>query len=258
VAVPAEASRAGRSARLCGAAGPRRGRHWRARAPSRRGPSGDKLPCVPPDPLASLHHAAQRAARVPSDAEDLLQDALLAGLRAGRADLSDPNDLRWLNGTIRHLATMQARSAVRRRAREEAWSAAQPVDTALAAAEARVPQAWQRLPVVDALPPALRTVALLALAGHDREEICWLLRINPVTLRQRISTLRKRLRAASATLPSDGSPADVHLPLGLIRRALLPVLRHGGGLGVPDPDGHLLSIGPPAAHVRRIGGNRAV
>jgi DNA-directed RNA polymerase specialized sigma24 family protein len=206
------------------------------------------------DVLATLRVAARRHARLADEAEDLLQDALLAAVRVGRADLASTDNLRWLHGTIRQLGTMHARAAVRRLTRESAWSAEQlaSADDAPDVWTARVPEAWRQHPAIA----TLRLVALLALAGHDREEIAWLLGLGPVALRQRISTLRKRLRH-SASDPSAAEPASADdLPVGLIRRALLPVVRSTGGLGVADPDGHLLSVSRPGAHVSRIGGNR--
>lgn len=151
------------------------------------------------DPWRTLRRTAALASRYPADAEDLLHDALLAAVRADRADLTSEANQRWLVGTIRHLGAMHARSAHRRRVREDAWSAQRDSDAerdvveALARAERRTPAAWCAHPAIATLPPALRAVAQLALAGHDRDEIAWLLQLDPATLRQRIRALRKRL-----------------------------------------------------------------
>jgi DNA-directed RNA polymerase specialized sigma24 family protein len=212
--------------------------------------------------LAGLRREAARASRRPEDTDDLLGDALLAAVRAGRADLTDEANLRWLSGTIRQLGAMHARTALRRRLRDDAWSAehrlATDADTAQALADAqrRTPAEWAAHPSVRQLPPALRVVTQLALGGHHREEIAWLLRLDSATLRQRISALRKRLRSLEldATQAPPNDPDQ--LPLGLLRRALLPVVRAGGGVGTTDPDGHLLVFGTGEPHVQASGGNK--
>ena len=191
--------------------------------------------------LPALRAAAARASRDPDEAEDLLQDALLEAVRAHRTDLSQSANVRWLFGTLANLGVMRARSAGRQRVREATWvreraTLAEPTpslgwwggDTAF--------RAW-----LEGLPPSLRPVAELALSGHDRREIAWLLRISDVTLRQRIAALRRRLPPS----PPSQSPEDglsLALPLGLIRRALLPVVIAQAGTGAHDPDGHLLVL----------------
>lgn len=209
--------------------------------------------------LAALLVEARRHARIDSEAEDLLQDALLEAVRAGRADVTQAVNYRWMVGTMRNLGAMQARSAVRRRLREERWSVDPSVGRGRspeALLSGRTPDAWRRHPAVEALPSSLRDVALLALAGHDRREIGWLLQLTDTALRQRISTLRRRLaahrgdgrrsgpdgeRPAETIGPEEGALAD--LPLGLIRRALLPVVRAAGVAGTHDPDGHPIVLG---------------
>jgi RNA polymerase sigma-70 factor (ECF subfamily) len=193
---------------------------------------------------AHLLAVARQHSRVPDDAEDLLHDALLEAMRSGRHDLSQTATLRWLAGTIRNLGAMTARGAYRRRVRDATWSAAQ--DTTAAPSLPATP--WRDDPavhaVITALPPSLRRVAELALAGCDRQEIAWLLGLSDVTLRQRIATLRKRLGALQAFdgIPGASDAVDVRLPIGLIRRALLPVVRAQAATGSHDPDGHLLVL----------------
>lgn len=198
------------------------------------------------DLLPMLRASAARASRVPDEAEDLLQDALLEAVRAGRTDLSQSVNLRWLQGTIHHLGAMRARGAVRRRVREAAWTRDRDDAT-----PAQAPTAWWAddaalRATLDALPPALRQVADLALAGHDRREIAWLLRIGDATLRQRIASLRRRLAPVGSDdlLAASMAPPEplLALPLGLIRRALLPVVVARDGTGAHDPDGHLLVL----------------
>jgi RNA polymerase sigma-70 factor (ECF subfamily) len=191
--------------------------------------------------LPALRAAAARASRDPDDAEDLLQDALLEAVRAARTDLSQSVNVRWLFGTLAHMGAMRARSAGRRRVRETAWVQEREV---LADASPslgwwgndRALREW-----LAGLPPSLRPVAELALSGHNRREIAWLLRLTDGTLRQRIAALRRRIPAASAVRPSEEDAALI-LPLGLIRRALLPVVVAQKGTGAYDPDGHLLVL----------------
>ena len=188
---------------------------------------------------AHLLRIARSLSRVPDDAEDLLHDALLEAIRSGRSDFSQAATLRWLSGTMRNLAAMTARGAHRRRLRDAAWTGARGDAPA-----PRLPAAaWrddaQVAATIQALPPSLRRVAELALSGLDREEIAWVLGVSDVTLRQRISALRKRLGEIGEA-PAAAPALD--LPLGLIRRALLPVVRVTDAPGTHDPDGHLLVL----------------
>jgi RNA polymerase sigma-70 factor (ECF subfamily) len=195
--------------------------------------------------LPALRAAARRASRVPHEADDLLQDALLEAVRAGRGDLSQADHRRWLFGTLAKLGAMLARTAQRRHVREAAWAAdgagarpAPPDPLGWWGNDADV-RAW-----LDALPPSLLAVAQLALSGHERREIAWLLGIGDVALRQRIAALRRRLpdQASAALAAGSASPAALALPLGLIRRALLPVVVARQAAGAHDPDGHLLVL----------------
>lgn len=221
-----------------------------------------------PDPLASLRLAARRYSRVTDEADDLLQDALLEALRAGRGDLTRADNFRWVVGTLRNLALMSARGAVRRRLREERWSAERENEVTLPPllSSSTSPAEWRDHPALADLPPSLRQLAMLALSGHDRREIAWLLDLSDTALRQRIHALRKRLSAFEATFPTStaasGDSHDHNLPLGLIRRALLPVVRASGAPGTHDPDGHLVILNPGnakphrmVAHIPQVGGN---
>ena len=178
---------------------------------------------------------ARRAGRNPREAEDLLQDALIAALLAGRGDLSLADNRRWLAGVIRNKARLYARSGRRRRIREAAWDTYRPE-----------PATVDALPVktlLAGLPPALRSVAALALSGHTRHEIAYLLKLEDAALRQRVAQLRKRLIAGGLPMP-DGLPGlGLDLAYGRIRDALLPeLLRNCGVFASHDPDGHLFVI----------------
>ena len=177
---------------------------------------------------------ARRCSRVPADADDLLQDALIEAIRVGRADFTRPEHRRWLVGVMRNKVRMAARGAARRRTRDTAWQktpkAPQPDDAPIAT-------------LLGGLPPALKSVAALALAGHNRREIAYLLKLDDITLRQRISVLGRRIRAAGLPMPEGLPGLGLNLAYGRIRDALLPaLLREGGVFASHDPDGHLFIV----------------
>ena len=175
---------------------------------------------------------ARRYSRRPDEAEDVLQDALLAAVSAGRADLAALNNRRWLAGVIRNRATMVARSAARRRHRESRWQREQP--------SAEPGQSVDAGEVLRELPPALKAVAALALSGHSRREIAYLLRLEDTALRRRIVALKRRLSARGIPMPATTPGLRLELSYGRIRDALLPMLvRKGGLFASHDPDGHL-------------------
>jgi DNA-directed RNA polymerase specialized sigma24 family protein len=206
-----------------------------------------------------LRSEARRHARDAADADDLVQDALLIALEQGR-DALDATSLPWLSGVIRHRAAMQARSAIRRRRRDAAFTAV-PVaqDEATPSHAGSEPSAHLLL---SCLPPAARRVAVLALHGLDADEIRWILGIRDTAFRQRLTTIRKTLGALPPVLRTESialayvrDPArSVDLQFGLVRRALKAALGGRPGLGSHDPDGHLLVV-RGRAHVSPGGGN---
>jgi len=185
---------------------------------------------------AELLAAARRRSRLAHEAEDLVQDALLAALEAGRADLDDPLNRRWLKGVIANQARMSARAAVRRKARDAHYSSA---SVQRAADEPQTDHAalfaWVRT-----LRQALRPVAALALTGHTRGEICSALGISDAALRQRL----RALKLAAESSGYDGTSAAwlrTNLPHGTLRRTLTAALKHRqASVGTYDPDGNLL------------------
>jgi RNA polymerase sigma-70 factor (ECF subfamily) len=197
----------------------------------------------------TLRAQARRLARNAEDAEDLVQDALVAALESGR------NDLPWLSGTLRNLAAMQVRGAVRRRRREAAVGeqAQAPAETS----PVRHPQQLLR-----SMPPAARRVVILTLHGLGAEEIRWILGLSAAAFRQRLTSIRKALgtlppalRAEALALAYVRDPGrSVDLQFGLVRRALKAALGSEAGLGTHDADGHLLIL-RPIAHVPLPGGN---
>jgi len=189
-----------------------------------------------PGLYAQLRATARRETRDAGIVDDLVQEALLAAVLAGRTDFDLPETARWLTGTVRNRARMAARSAVRRRHRETAWQG-----QGTPAASADEPSEVKALLV--ALPPSLKAVAALVLSGHNRREIGWLLGLGDVALRQRITALKRRVVGAGLALPADLPGLSLDLAYGRIRDALLPsLLRHGGLFASHDPDGHLFIV----------------
>lgn len=181
--------------------------------------------------LLLLGQARRRVRHLP-EAEDLLQDALLIALEAQRGDLTRTENRRWLAGVIRNRGLLDARSAARRRRREAEFHATAPE---IVLSDAACPA-----PVLD-LPPALRTTALLALTGHTRPEIGWLLQLSDTALRKRISEIRRRWKEGGAGPGMAALRGD--LPFGLMRRALLGRVRdQRPALGSHDPDGNLFVV----------------
>ena len=72
---------------------------------------------------AQLRAIARRACRDAGLVEDVVQDAMLAAVLAGRTDFGRPETARWLTGTVRNMARMAARGAARRQGRETRWQA---------------------------------------------------------------------------------------------------------------------------------------
>jgi RNA polymerase sigma factor (sigma-70 family) len=178
---------------------------------------------------------ARRHSRRADEAEDLLQDALLEAVAAGRADLSDTRNRRWLGGVIRNRATLVARTAARRVRRELLWHQARPEEPAVAATSPK-----EITEILKELPPSLKVLAALALSGHSRREIAYLLSLNDTALRQRLTALKRRLAAHGLLMPAQTPGLSLELSYGRIRDALLPKLMSEGGLFAShDPDGHL-------------------
>jgi RNA polymerase sigma-70 factor (ECF subfamily) len=200
---------------------------------------------MPEGAYRQLLGIARRHARRADEAEDVLQEALLAAVVAGR-DVQDGGNQRWLAGVIRNQAMFAARSAARRRRRETRW-AHERVDEAPA----------EPLPVADVLsglPPSLKAVAALALTGHSRREIAFLLDLPETALRQRLTSLRRALAARGIPLPATTPGLNLDLQYGRIRDALLPLLlAQGGTIASHDPDGHLFVV--RKAHKAVTGGN---
>lgn len=212
-----------------------------------------------------LRGEARRHARKPEDSDDLLQDALLIALENGRDDPA------WLCGVIRNQATMQARSAIRRRRREAATAEVATVEAEIS----RDPDRTQpsAVALLERLPPAARRVAVLALHGLNAEEIRRILGLSATAFRQRLTSIRKTLamlapaqRAEAMALAYIRDPArSADLQFGLVRRTLIAAMRGTGqsaaddtlpvdAIGTHDADGHLLIL-RGRAHTSPVGGN---
>lgn len=176
----------------------------------------------------AAYHARRR-----DEAEDLLHEALIAALAEGRLPWQEGTA--WFRGVLRQQAAMAARSAIRQRRREA---------LAVLPDRAEAPLLAEPWKTVAGLPKGLRIVALLILTGHNRAEICHLLRIADETLRQRLSVLKRKLGQAEAGEPSaEFTQLNGGLAVGALRRALLPAIRHGEtSFGSYDPDGHLFIV----------------
>lgn len=181
--------------------------------------------------LRLLAHARRHAGA--ADAEDVLQEALIAALRDGRDDLTDTGNIRWLRGVIRNKAKMLRRSTWRAHRRDGEWQT-DGIEPETSSSEESV---------LPALPQALRVVALLALTGHSRREIGYLLNLTDTALRQRLVALKRKLREAGLRSPAEFTGLNLDLAYGRIRDALLPqLLRQGGVFASHDPDGHLFVV----------------
>ncbi len=194
----------------------------------------------------ALRRRATKLVATPDDAEDLVQETLLAGWLAGRTDAA------FLQGVLRKQAAMAWRSAGRRGARERDAVLLGPVaapDDVYPNQMAPEVVAW-----VASRPRSLRYLAVLALHGLEPVEIRWLLRLAPAAFRQRVAALRAAaLRAAVLAAPpglrsglkSLASCPAVWRSHGMnapLRRTLKASLVAKPGIATHDPDGHVLVI----------------
>ena len=164
-----------------------------------------------------------------------MQEAMLAAVLCGRADFDAHETARWLTGTVRNQARMAARTALRRRRRETQWQSSFDVSDQTEMTDTGT--------FLISLPPSLKAVAALALSGHTRHEIAYLLGLSDTALRQRIVALKRKTVALGLALPADLPGLGLDVAYGSIREALLPkLLCHGGVFASHDPDGHLFVV----------------
>jgi DNA-directed RNA polymerase specialized sigma24 family protein len=193
----------------------------------------------------AILRTARRFARSDDEARDLVQDAVVIALARGFDDWSTPGRRGWLYGVVRKRAAFVARGQARRRRREEL-----PEGVSGSGASRWV---WQA-DFLASLPRSLRVVAALASADLCAVEIQWLLGLSNTALRQRLSALRRVVRAEAE--PPTLSASEPQLSFGGSRALVLAALRrqHGRVVATHDPDGHaiFLRIGP---HKIGQGGN---
>ncbi len=130
---------------------------------------------------------------------------------------------------------MALRGTVRRRGCESQWQMDQPnplVDD------------WQEIAqLLNSLTQPLKAVMALALSGHNRREIAYLLNLTDVALRQRVRAIKRRVNEAGMVMPTELPGLNPGMAYGRIRGALSSKLfRKGGFLASHDPDGHLFVI----------------
>lgn len=152
--------------------------------------------------LADFSRLAFRIAysvlRQRQDAEDVAQEALVRAHRR-LPTLRDPSRFRaWIVRMTWRLALDRRRGDQRRRQREL-------VHTELASMKGEPGPTGREatlLAAIDALPEKLRLVIVLAsLEGHDIDEVAGLLGVPSGTVKSRLFTARKRLKALLEEAP---------------------------------------------------------
>jgi RNA polymerase sigma-70 factor (ECF subfamily) len=191
-----------------------------------------------------LLRVARRVTRSPEEARDLVQDAVVIALARGFHDWPSPARRSWLRGVVQKRAALLVREQVRRRRREQVLDVVDP--------ERR---GWTWRPgFLASLPRSLREVAALVGADLDAAEIRWILGLGDTAFRQRLTGLRRALRAEpEPTVPAGEPPGS----FGPGRAEVLASLRRRGGrvLATHDPDGHPLFL-HIVAHETPRPGNR--
>lgn len=188
---------------------------------------------------ARLLRAARLIVKRADEAEDLLQSVLLASVEAGRSEMSYANNRKWLIGALKKRALFDARTAIRRQRREGGYALVESLPTSAAT---------QPHDFIGTLAPALRITALLALSGHTRREIAWLLGLNDAALRQRISEIRRRWRRVDGAGFGEIPGLGTTLSYGRMRQSMVGVMRQPRvasaeqKLASHDPDGHIFTV----------------
>lgn len=186
-----------------------------------------------PSQYPQLCALARRILPDASEAEDVVQEAYLVAFESGHRDFEAVQTRQWLVGTVRNKAKMALRTSVRRQRRESQW--APPLETDLI-------EPAESMPWLNALSAPLKAVVVLALSGHNRQEVQYLLRLSNAALRQRIVALKRCLRQAGVTMPGQWPDPMPNLAYGRLRQGLQAKLRQGGIFASHDPDGHLFII----------------
>jgi RNA polymerase sigma-70 factor (ECF subfamily) len=146
------------------------------------------------DSLPLVFRVAYGVLRHRADAEDIAQEALAKAYRNFHR-LRDRSAFRsWLVRITWRLALNKQRGERRRLAREASDAVAAAVSTAPDPLEQRE-RATQLWAAIDALPPKLRMVTVLAgIEEHDLREVAALLGIPEGTVKSRLFLARQRLK----------------------------------------------------------------
>lgn len=186
--------------------------------------------------LRSLGIFARRLSPAAGEADDLVQEALIEAIRAGNRDFADFQTLRWLRGVIRNKARHHARTRSRAMTRDGSWHVQQ--------SGRPTGETDGRSLILSAdMPPSLRLLALLALSGHNRREIAYLLGITDTALRQRIRALKQALAQSGVSGFDEFVGLRGDLNYGQIRRFARSYLAaQEGDLATHDPDGHVFVV----------------
>lgn len=196
-----------------------------------------------------LRRMATRVAYSVDEADDLVQDTLVAALEAGR-DCDGAQFFAWASAVLNRRALFVARTTARRRRRDAHFAKEATEALAASAPERRLPRRF-----VDSLPPSARSIAFLVNAGLGRSEISSVLGISDLALRQRISYLRKTWRLSGAQDDFYEPPLRARLPCGILRRSLKATLVRlpSARAAIVDPDGHAIFLS--VAHNSAARGN---
>ena len=154
------------------------------------------------DSLSLVFRVAYGVLRDRPEAEDVAQEAFAKAFRNYR-QLRDRHALRaWLVRITWRLAINRQRSNRRRAARELA-AQRQAVLVARPDALEQEERAARLWAAIDALPPKLRIVTVLAaIEGHDIREVAALLRLPAGTVKSRLFLARNRLKELLTCQPT--------------------------------------------------------
>jgi DNA-directed RNA polymerase specialized sigma24 family protein len=201
-----------------------------------------------------LVRVAAAVSRTQHEARDLVQSILLDAVERGIADWSAPEKRAWLRGALRRRAAFDARTAARTRRREARWLEA----TTSLTAGGSLPRAWRfSRELLERLAPSVRTLATLASADLQPQEIRSVLRLTDTAFRKRLSMLRRAVQEASKVGVTVVTKSSEAFSLGGKRAGLIAALRRQRTWAIAshDPDGHPLIFSIAAAHKRPPAGN---
>jgi DNA-directed RNA polymerase specialized sigma24 family protein len=202
-----------------------------------------------------LERKARRWTHRAYEAEDLVQESILQVLARGRSAPETAEQRAYFSGVLERQAALVARTAARRRRREQLWAESRDGGAGIETESEATPPVSRGINL-DKLPRSLKTVAALLLADLSASEQQWILQLTPTAWRQRLSSLRRHIRDARPECPvtNAGEPPR---SLGTKRPQLLAALRRhpASRLMTVDPDGHILIISAAGAHTSQGVGN---